>query len=355
MTTSASPGEARNALPANTFDDIHARLSAWATAAHPGSVVGEVARLAGNSGLSFSFELSRAGAPSERLVIRLAPPSVRRRGNTDVLRQVPLLRALEGAHVPVARVRWAESESTWFGTDAVIQEFVDGRPLHLHDARLSVRGERAEMETMVTRAIETLVAIHSLDWSTTLASWSKVRGVQEELAFWDGLRDRMAESQWSDQAHTLGEQLRIQAPEHVAVGLIHGDYQMNNVLFSAEHELLAVIDWELAGVGPQELDLGWFSVMTDPTCWHADYSDILRLHLDPLMLVEIYEQAGGLPVSRFNWWRALACFRFGVIAGFNLRLHRTGKRLDPLYEDLVPSVPVLFSRGLELLDSAECG
>jgi aminoglycoside phosphotransferase (APT) family kinase protein len=330
--------------------EIQGKLAAWAAGNYQGGVVDDVAPLPGNSGLGYSFTLSRPGVPAERLVIRLAPPSVRRRGNTDVLRQVPLLGALETAGIPVAPVRWWESDSRWFGTDAFVQDFLDGRPLHMLDARLSVPGDQAEMATMVARAIETLVAIHSVDWRSTLSRWSEPRGVDQELAFWDGLRDRMAEPDWVPQAHALAERLRAAAPETDAVGLLHGDYQMNNVLFSSHHELLAVVDWEIAGIGPQPLDVGWLAMMTDATCWHPDHTRRLRVRLEPSTLVDLYVRAGGRPIPRFGWWQAFACFRFGVIAGFNLRLHRTGRRPDPMYEALASSVPVLFSRGLELLD-----
>ncbi len=49
-----------------------------------------------------------------------------------------------------------------------------------------------------------------------------------------------------------------------------------------------------------------------------------------------------------HWYQALSCYRFGAIAAFSVRLHRTGRRLDPLYEQLAPSVPALFERGRQL-------
>jgi hypothetical protein len=66
-------------------------------------------------------------------------------------------------------------------------------------------------------------------------------------------------------------------------------------------------------------------------------------------LGEQYAAAAGCAVSHLDWYQALACYRFGAIAGFNVRLHRTGRRPDPLYDVLACSVPVLFARGEQLL------
>jgi hypothetical protein len=57
--------------------------------------------------------------------------------------------------------------------------------------------------------------------------------------------------------------------------------------------------------------------------------------------------------AKADWCRALACYRFGVIAAFNLYLHRTGRRADSTYERLETSVPVLFERGLGVLGGSQ--
>ncbi len=49
------------------------------------------------------------------------------------------------------------------------------------------------------------------------------------------------------------------------------------------------------------------------------------------------------------WYRALAGYRFGVITGLNVMLHRTGKRVDPEWEHIALSAPALFNRAADLL------
>ncbi len=93
------------------------RLGGWAAAQYgrPATVT-DVVAMPGHAGLSFGFtvEGGSATAGGERLVIRMPPKGVRRQGNTDVLRQVPLLSALARHGVPVPTVRWWSDDESWF-------------------------------------------------------------------------------------------------------------------------------------------------------------------------------------------------------------------------------------------------
>ena len=53
-----------------------------------------------------------------------------------------------------------------------------------------------------------------------------------------------------------------------------------------------------------------------------------------------------------SWFRALAAYKFAVITGFNLMLHRRGKRDDPLWETSKFSMSTLIARASDLLDTA---
>jgi aminoglycoside phosphotransferase (APT) family kinase protein len=39
--------------------------------------------------------------------------------------------------------------------------------------------------------------------------------------------------------------------------LLWGDVRLGNLVFDAARRVTAVLDWDLAGLGPRELDLGW--------------------------------------------------------------------------------------------------
>ncbi|HEX9259810.1 MAG TPA: phosphotransferase, partial [Acidimicrobiales bacterium] len=135
------------------------------------------------------------------------------------------------------------------------------------------------------------------------------------------------------------------------VGLFHGDFQTNNILFHGGR-LVAVLDWEISGLGAQLLDLGWLLFMNDPGSWFdASGLDAVPPFED---LVERYVAAGGHPTTLHDlaFYRAMSAYRFGVISGLNVMLHRTGKRHDPEWEHIALSVSTFFSHACDLLRGA---
>src|SRR5258708_4548835 len=81
-----------------------ALLELWA-AEHYGSgaAIEDLRPMPGHAGISFGFDVVK-GTWRDPLVVRVPPPGVRRQGNTDVLRQVPVLQAAAAEGVPVAAV-----------------------------------------------------------------------------------------------------------------------------------------------------------------------------------------------------------------------------------------------------------
>lgn len=331
-------------------EQITAAAQEWARAViDPGATVGDAWPMPGNAGLSFGCDVRTATAPGGvlPLVIRLAPPGVRRRGNTDVLRQVPLLRALGAGGVPVAAVRFATDDPRWFGTDALIQDRLDALPLHMTVPALSVApDDRVDPLPYLGQAVDALAAVHAVP---APAGWEPPRALPDEIAFWAPLLDRADDPAWKRDGEALRDALLAALPADPAVGIFHGDYHTNNVLYDAAGTLSAIVDWEIAGVGAQLLDLGWLATFTDPGSWDPTHAGHMRVVADPAWLRERYEQASGRSTDRFGFFRALACYRFGAISVLNVRLHRSGKRIDESWERFALSISALFRSGLRFL------
>jgi aminoglycoside phosphotransferase (APT) family kinase protein len=326
--------------------DVRSRLEHWARAQWgDGAQVPHPWPMPGNAGLSFGFDVLRPNQVQLQLVIRLSPPGVRRRGNTDVLRQVPLLTTLMEAGIPVARVVWSSGDPLWFGTDAVVQERLSAWPLHMWDAGLSHPAATGGSEPFLDQAVDALAAIHQTPWAEPLGDWEPMRSLGTEVAFWDTLLSRCEEPAWIEAGGRLRDVLLERQPDDVAVGIFHGDYQTNNILYAESGRLAAIVDWEISGLGAQLLDLGWLAMFTDPSCWDPTYQVGMRVTADPESLRRRYEESRQQQVDAFDYFRALACYRFGVIAAFNVRLHRTGRRVDASYERIAPSVQTLFAFG----------
>jgi aminoglycoside phosphotransferase (APT) family kinase protein len=91
-------------------------------------------------------------------------------------------------------------------------------------------------------------------------------------------------------------------------------------------------------------------MMTDPRSWAANLGAFRAP--DAAALVARYEETAGRVATDVAWYQALAGYRFGVITCFNVMLHRRGKRPDPQWDVLAPSVTTLFGRAGELLTAS---
>lgn len=334
--------------------ELQPQLEVWARETYgPDAVVADVHPMPGHAGLSFGFDVAPSpDAIAERLVMRMPPKGVRRRGNTDVLRQVPLLQALHRTGRPVAHVRWWSDDERWFD----VPFFMVGR---LPGATYTVRtpdpkhfdGSREEAASLLGQAVEGLASVHLLDWQTELAGWEEPRALDDEIRFWDPILPKAAEAEWIGMGERTRDLLLEHLPAEPPVGLFHGDFQTGNILYE-DGRLVAIVDWEISGLGAHLLDVGWLFMMNDPESWF----DGEGLAVVPPFeeLVDRYSAAVGRVVTldEVAWYRALSGYRFGVISCLNVMLHRTGKRPDEEWERIALSVPALFGRAAELLQGA---
>jgi aminoglycoside phosphotransferase (APT) family kinase protein len=314
----------------------------------PRALVSDVAALPGHAGLSFRFLLEyRADGEvkQESLVIRLAPAGVRPAGPADVARQGRIMASLRGSGIPVPPVRWFGDDRRWFGGPYYVAGFVAGRG--------SVKGDQAlnpgNAVSCARAALSVMAKLHAADWRAVRAVWGDPVTVSAELARWDGLLRRPTlEPALVSAGAPLSRRLWASLAEAGPIGCIHGDFQWTNLLFAGQH-VVAVLDWELAAIGPTLLDLGWLCLFCDASSWNTDLL-VPSATPQPSQILALYEEITGrrLEAPLANRLRALAAYRFGVITIFNLMLHRRGKRVDPAWETLALSVPRMFERALEL-------
>jgi aminoglycoside phosphotransferase (APT) family kinase protein len=299
-----------------------------------------LATLDGHSGLTYGFDVvDTTGRVADALVLRL-PPAGGRSRNADVLRQIPVLEAMSSAGVPVADVVSPGTDETWFGSPYLMTRRVPGQTVSIDVPDRPVTVEHVE------QAIHALAAVHSVDWTPLAAAgWDSPADYRSELRLWDRARQKMATPELKEAAERLALELETQLPSDARTGIVHGDFQFSNLLFD-QHNLTAVLDWEVASIGPRLLDLAWFAEINNPSNWAHDVYTAEIPGAEQMRAW--YENAAGVTVEdgEFAFARALACYRFAVIAGLNVHLHRSGRRPDPHWEIIAPSIPVLLGQGL---------
>ena len=304
----------------------------------------------GHAGLTFGFELQPQVGASESYILKLAPLGVPRRGSTDVFRQAPLLRALHAAGLPAPAIAWASADEALLGTPFIVMERLPGRVFVPWEPADSFATDEAFVRTVWIQAIHALARFHQLDWRQVLAEWEAPYTLASELERWSSLLRHSPDPAWLEAGQQVHRALVQTRPPEAPIGLVHGDYQPGNVLYDEQGLLRGVIDWDLAGIGAQGIDVGWLLMMIDPAAWVEGWRPVAPISRDELLLT--YRNAGGTALEHLEWFQAFAQFRLGAIACLNLKLHRNGRRPDPLWERFAPAVSSLFARALQLLADA---
>ncbi|MCO5130134.1 MAG: phosphotransferase family protein [Xanthobacteraceae bacterium] len=304
----------------------------------------------GHAGLTFGFDLREAtGASRGRYILKMAPVGVARRGNTDVFRQSPLLKALKRQGLPVPDVPWASSQDAPLGAPFIVMERLAGRVFVVWEPHPSFSRDPADLRRIWLQAGALLAQVHRVDWRATLSGWEQPRALIDELDQWTRIFKHAEDPAWYAAGMRLGESLRAGLPDAAPVGLVHGDFQPGNILYE-DGQVRGLIDWELSSIGAQGLDLGWMLMMIDPRAWHPGWQPVAPLA--GADVIDAYRAAGGPALANLAWYQALAQYRLGAIACLNVKLHRSGKRPDDLWERFAPSIPHLLGRGIELAERA---
>lgn len=332
-----------------TLDRLQAQLDRFVRA-HYGAEA-EARRLrvmeAGHAGLTFGFEVWQGARCLDRLILKLAPKGVRRKGNTDVYRQAPLLRALHAQGLPVPPIRWASEDESWFEVPFVMMEFMPGEIFLAWDPDPKFGRTVAEAGVYWRIAAAALPPIHLFDWRRHLPDWEAPRPLAEEIRYWEPIMAQSPEPEWIRLGEAVRDLLLATMPEAEPIGLVHGDYQPSNLLFE-DRRLVAILDWELACIGSQLLDIGWLLMTADPGHWHPDWGPVGAPPVAELRA--LYEQGMGREFPQIPWFQALAGFRLGAISCLNVKLHRKGQRVDPVWEKFALAVPNLFGHARAILE-----
>jgi aminoglycoside phosphotransferase (APT) family kinase protein len=287
----------------------------------------------GHSGFNYSVWLTAATGRA-RYVLRLSPPGARIAGPADVGRQAMIMHGLGQRSFPVPPVLSWSSDPAVDERSFGLMELVDGEPF-------SQAMHTSSDHEIAERAVATARQLQGIEPSSVLPGESP-REPLDELAVWANLLDRAVEGV-RDPGGVLVRRLEATAPPPKPPVLVHGDFHYGNLLFR-DGEVVAVLDWEIASVGDPLLDVGCLAVATIRRRYEPEPNPTGSVDLSTRALVELY----GADPEPATWFVALSCFKYAAILAYNLSLHRRGKRIDPLYEELQGTMHGLVDDGLEL-------
>jgi aminoglycoside phosphotransferase (APT) family kinase protein len=258
-------------------------------------------------------------------VVRLPPHGEGLFPSYDLAMQGKLQGVLAHGGVAAVKPLAVEVDDTWVGAPFLLMPRVAGRVVRADKPYLR-SGWLAESTPegqgrLHQQMIDQLARIHRLDWESLgcraiLAARTGPGGTGRWLA--DELEHWARYLAWAgggtgpavfDQGV---EWCRAHLPSpEPPPSLLWGDVQLGNVLVGDDMGVTAVLDFEMASIGPAEIDLAWFVVL------HQMAVDRCGGDLPGFpgreATIAAYEERLGRRVTDLRWFEAFAALRSGAI------------------------------------------
>ncbi|MFV9429007.1 phosphotransferase family protein [Rhodococcus aetherivorans] len=330
-------------------------LADWMDAAGVGSgPIGRAEILTGGTQhLMIGFE--RGG---KRYVLRQAAEAESSEARV-LQREIRVLSALSESDVPHAPlVASAPDGDEAVGPTFYLVDYVDGvnlmvTGLHAPDT------DRAATDAMAFGMASALAALTKVTVDDgPLQGLGRPEGflARQPTRWMNAIEDHARTPGWDGispaQIEPIISWLEDHLPDPVPPSLMHGDYQVANVLFHPTAGApTAIIDWEMATVGDPRLDLGWMlSIWPDRPGEDDLFRSALgrRPHLPSATAVaREYETVSGINLVDLPWFRVMAALKFAVVleGGYAAAL-RSG-HVPPKTTQLHGYARALFDRALQ--------
>ena len=284
----------------------------------------------GHSGFTY-FVTAETGS----YVLRLPPPGARIAGPADVVRQGRIMSALHQAGLPTPAIRMISTDPVVDGRPFILMERVEG-------TRIEPTAQRENAMDIARSAVTVLKRVHALPLARTGIGDEDPVGLQAEMMRWGMLMQRAPE-ELTTRSGELGGLLAANVPPERPPTLVHGDYHYGNMLFRG-HEVAAVLDWEIAEIGQPLLDLGCLCIIAIRRKYQGAPNPGGAIDVSMEQLYDLY----GVEAEEMRWFAAMSLYKYASIFGYNLMLHRKGRRPDPMYERLTDTIVGMIDEGIGL-------
>ena len=291
-------------------------------------------------------------------VLRRKPPGVLLKSAHAVDREFRVQQALAGTDVPVAKMHLLCEDNDVIGSAFYIMEHVAGR--NFTDPVMPDL-DTAERTAVIDDMNRVLAALHDIDIDSVGLSDYGPPGnyFERQLGRWTK-QYRASETRVIPEMDELIQELEAAMPKDDGqLGLVHGDYRIDNMIFSADApKCLAVLDWELSTIGHPYADLAGVIMQWQmpPGQEGRGLAGIDRKALGlptDEAFVEAYCHRRGLPgIDNFGFYLSFSFFRMAGILQGVLKRALDGNASNPeRAQKLGGFVPIFAQSGLKALKS----
>jgi aminoglycoside phosphotransferase (APT) family kinase protein len=261
-------------------------------------------------------------ARTESLVARIQPDGHQLFLDADVLLQWRMMEAVAASSaVPVPPLFFAEPDASVIGSPFFVMGKVDGRvptdlpPYHAVGWMVDDLSP-AERARLWCNGIDTLAGLHEIDRHERFSFLDTPAlgeaGLDQHLGQIENWHRWAAAGRPQPVVDVAMRHLRAHQPVDTDVGVVWGDARLGNILFADDLSVAAVLDWEMAALGPGEVDLGWWLFMDR---FYSEGLGVPRLAglPDRAATVAHYESRRGRVVRDLEYYEVLAAVRMAVV------------------------------------------
>ena len=254
----------------------------------------------------------------EALVVRCEPTGPPLFPAYDLGMQVAVQEVAGAGGVPVAGPIVFEDDTSWLGCRFLVMPWVPGR--HPGEVPTECRWLMAlppdDQRLVQTSFLDALAAIHRLPWAGTGIA-TQLRGADgrlgDELRWWEDYAVWACAPASAEALLELFAWCRRHLPTtEPPRSLLWGDVRLGNVVFDERCRPAAVLDWEMATIGPAESDLAWFTALSGLT--ERFFGTRVPGFLDRDEVVAHHERALGRPLLDMGWHEVFAMARAATVS-----------------------------------------
>jgi aminoglycoside phosphotransferase (APT) family kinase protein len=329
----------------------------WYDEQRPGEIDGELeAQLIAGGKSNLTYEVTDG---TSWWIVRRPPLGHVQATAHDMGREYTAMSALGGTDVPVPRTYAHCDDPDVIGAPFYVMEKIEGRAYRRAKELDELGADRTS--AIAGRLVDVLAKLHAVDPGVVgLQEFGRPDGfLGRQVRRWGqqlaGSKTR--EHPDADELHRrLAEQVARVAADPSVVGVVHGDYRLDNCLVGDDDRIHAVVDWEMATLGDTRTDLALMLVYeTLGASAGGDLvSDVAKAQGWPgnERQLAAYTAASGRQPGDMGFHLALAYFKLAVILeGIHYR-YLQGQTLGEGFDRIGEGFDLIIAAGLHAIEES---
>lgn len=309
---------------------VHDRLTAWLERTKPSWQGLTVAPMDVVLGSGFSAEIffvdveyDEGGQHHRRtLVVRRQPQTFEVVFESDLKLQANMMAALDArGDLPVPSWVGMEDDPSILGAPFLVMGRVEGqaatqRPNYNVEGWLTALTPDERM-MFFRNALTALARLHAIDWRDGFTFLDRpdrgAPGLDQYLGYLKDWHAARGQGRPLPIVDTAMRWVLENRPKDTDTCVLWGDPTPSNTMWRPDGSVAALIDWELAALGPRELDLAWWLYFDD---LFSRRFGVTRLEGLPTRdeTVAIYEAAAGRKVGNLDYYDIVVALRMALVA-----------------------------------------